>query len=376
MCSHLYIHIPFCIKKCPYCSFYSISSNDEDFHNKYLEAVIKEIELHRKKGVIARNLKTVFLGGGTPSLLSISCLDTLFSYLNSVFSFNGTTETSVEVNPGTADREKFRQLKEFGVNRVSVGVQSFDDEELVLLGRQYSSKQAHDCLDYLNQTGFTNISGDLIYGVPAQTENSWKKNLSALLPKVHHLSLYQLTIEEKTPFERWLKTEKLVLPEESVQEKIEQLIELLIGDSCFEKYEISNYSIPGYRCIHNINYWKTGDYVGVGAGAVSYFGGTRYFNTCDVVKYVSQAKRLSFIAKTEDLSVEDKFREAVVIGMRMVEGVEFDRLRKKFGMHPQTYYKNILGKLIERGAVELTDTHMRLTKRGMEVANYVLSDLV
>lgn len=372
--SSLYLHIPFCLKKCQYCAFTSqvATAKEKEF---YLTALKKELESVSKS---AGALKTIFLGGGTPTSLEVDGLSGLISFIKDHFAITEHAEISVEANPETIDRGYCRKLRKAGINRLSLGVQSFLDDELATLGRIHDTKSAIRAIKDIQEAGFTNINIDLMYGLPGQTPGSWQKSLeTALALNPRHLSLYQLMIEEGTAFNRLYDTGKLVLPTEEDVLQMDALTAELTISASFTQYETSNYSLEGFHCRHNINYWENNDYYAAGAAAVSYLQGVREKRIADHREY--SKKMLAgegVIIESECLSRDQSFRETVIMGLRMIRGVDLRTLKDRYGMEPLDHYGSTLKTLIDSEMVELTPTHLRLSKKGAPLANMVMAELV
>ncbi len=374
--SSLYIHIPFCLGSCEYCSFNSYPGM-EALYSRYVKALKKEIvELFfaGKNG----NLNTIFIGGGTPSVLSAEQLSDIITCCGEYFGIADGAEISIEVNPKTVDFMKLLLLHQAGANRISIGIQSFVDAELQVLGRLHDAQSGWNTVRDSIGAGFGNVSIDLMYGLPGQSSASWKWSLeTALSLNPSHLSLYQLTIEEGTPFEERLSGGALILPDEEEILTMDSISNRLCLEAGLQQYEISNFALPGMECDHNMNYWHNRDYLAIGAGAVSCHQGERSKNLKGPLKYCEAVEGdLGVIEESEKLTPEASFRESVVIGLRMTKGVSYGALYGRYGIHLQEYYREVLGPLLEEGYVEFTDTYFRLTKKGRPVANQILAELV
>ena len=260
MTTSLYIHIPFCAAKCSYCSFNSYAGL-EGLHERYVDSLYREVEKRSSEGHMGP-LRTIFLGGGTPTLLSNNLLRKVFSSCFSFFSLAPAGEVSIEANPGTVDSTKLVLLRDLGVNRLSIGVQSFNDQELGRIGRIHTAEEAIRAVEAARQAGFENLSLDLMYGLPGQDPGSWQTSLTtALSLGVKHLSLYQLTVEENTPLEKMVIGDTLQLPDEDALAAMDEITAELTAGAGLIQYEISNYAQAGYECRHNITYWKNGEYL-------------------------------------------------------------------------------------------------------------------
>ncbi len=374
----LYIHIPFCLSKCPYCAFSSFPINDQLLFDRYTDALVRQII---RENIDKESLQTVFFGGGTPSTLSISNFEKILGAILQRTNNSQNSqriEISVEVNPKTVSYDTLRLLKALGVNRLSIGVQSFNDKELKLLSRPYCTGDVKDVLDAVFKVGFTNVSIDLMYGLPFQTVGSWENTLTeALGYPVHHLSMYQLTIEPDSPFETAVKNKKLVLPSEEEIEALDVLTVDAAAKAGFERYEISNYCKPGYQCRHNLTYWTNTSYYGVGAGAVSYLDGVRAWNVTDPHAYIARVNQdMSVISDSETLDVEARMRETVIMGLRLTQGVSIPGLNERFGIDCVSYYGNDLNRLINSGFLIIDSDFLRLTSKGLPLANSVMAELV
>ncbi len=377
MASSLYAHIPFCLTKCPYCSFISSPQKSQEFQNQYVLALIKELEI-AKQSCEPSPLKTIYIGGGTPTLLSETNLSEL---LYNFFNFKGveaTAEVTIEANPRTIDKSKLNLLKSLGVTRLSIGIQSFDDDELRFLGRPYKASDAEKIITLAQDTGFENLSLDLMYGLQGQTAETWKSSLEKAIsfdPK--HLSIYQLTIEEETPFSEKLNSGKISLPEEDIVEEIDTITTEYTRSAQIHRYEISNYAKLGYESLHNENYWKNHEYYGLGAGAVEYIAGERRFKIEDVESYIEHVfEGREPVKVAENLLHDESFRETIVMGLRMVKGVNLSEVEERFGVNVIKYYGSRLTRLIQNGSIEIESNMMKLTDFGMKFGNSVMADLV
>ena len=369
---YLYLHIPFCKSKCSYCAFASVAGQKE-LYARYCEAL--KIEL---KGLPAIPLETVFFGGGTPTCLPAALLYDLMAFLKSHFGFAADAEISIEANPGTVDSETFSRLYDAGVNRLSLGVQAFDDLSLHSLGRIHTAAQAEKAVFDARSAGFDNISLDLMYGLAGQSTAAWEKTLQrALSLKPEHLSLYQLGVEEGTQLAEQVEQGRIILPGDDLIWAMDEITLRCTETAGFIQYETSNYSLPGKRCKHNINYWHNADFYGAGAGAVSYLAGRRELREKDPAEYIRKVFACeNLIIESEELSLDAAFRETVIMGLRMNDGVVLEKLKKRFGWSVQQMYGEALEKLIDDGFVECSRTHLRLSAKGRPFANRIMAELV
>lgn len=372
----LYLHIPFCNSRCGYCSFASCVADDR-LKRRYVNALISEItNLCPVKG--GDTLQTLFVGGGTPTTLPSSLLPDLVRFSLESFQATSVTEVSVEANPGTVDSYSLSALLKAGVNRLSIGVQSFNTAELHVLGRSHSARQALAAMKNARSAGFDNINLDLMYGIPGQTTETLRISLeTALSCQPEHLSIYQLSIEPGTSFSRIIEAGELLLPCEDVVLEMDEVIVQLCGGAGFERYEISNFAQPGYRCKHNITYWKNEEYLAAGASAVSFSNGIRGKREVDPRRYIELMESGEVVVQDQEcLERDSSFRETVVMGLRLLHGVSLERLAKRFGLHPVTYYGPDLARLVAYGFIEIEDGYMRLSSKGLPVANTVMAELV
>jgi len=373
----LYLHVPFCLHKCPYCSFYSLAGR-LDLSKQYVAAIKKQLRRFATlKKTQAQPLTTIFFGGGTPSMLSPDVLRELLSDCLHHFPCADEMEISMEVNPATVDAHGLLTLRRSGFNRLSIGVQSFNDRELQRLGRPHSAADAVQTVQMAQQAGFTNISIDLMYGLPDQNTQSWQDSLDQALDlNIQHLSLYELTIEEKTPFATQFGRGDLKLPEEEVVLSMMEATRQRISSAGFVRYEISNYSRPGYECRHNINYWQNGDYIGLGPGAVSCLDGTRRTAITDVERFCELREKETEWQEEETLENEARFRETVIMGLRMTQGVSIQEIAERFDINPLSYYGKTLDQLMDAKLLVIDQGRLRLTDQGLLLANTVMAELV
>lgn len=379
----IYIHIPFCHTKCPYCSFASYPAAEPQAMQSYMLAIrsqAKKMADHSWSST--REFRSLYIGGGTPTTVAPEQLVLLIEECLAKFRFTDTDgrapEVSVETNPNAITREIFGRLKQAGVNRLSIGIQSFSDEMLQVLGRSHSSQEAISAFEHARSAGFQNLSLDLMYGLPGQTVDDWQQTLEkAIALSPEHLSVYELTVEDGTPFASMAKQDKLCLPDDENVLLMFRLAQELLTNSGFLQYEISNYSRPGLQCRHNINYWQNGSYIGLGAGAVSCFSGLRIKAVPGPKEFVRLVNHATYpYIEGEMLSLEARFRETVIMGLRMTEGVSIKNLFDRFGIMPQEYYGDGLTGCLEKGLLEENGDRLRLTDKGLPLANQVLTQLV
>ncbi len=322
---------------------------------------------------------TVFFGGGTPSLFPPDVLIGLLSTSSKLLDFvQDSVEISIEVNPATIDEAGLQQLRQAGFNRLSIGIQSFRDDELQRLGRIHSRKEALGLIQSARKVGFENLSLDLMYGLPGQKPEAWKESLElALELRPEHLSMYELTIEPGTVFFTQAEKGQLHLPPEDDVLEMMAMSQACIRTSALKRYEISNYALAGRECRHNINYWQNGSYLGLGAGAVSCCKGKRSTAVTDLEIYCRRIEEKRKVWDDEEqLSTEAALRETVVMGLRMTTGVSLQGLLRRFKVDIADYYGPVLVRLVDQGLVTIEQEHLRLTDQGMLLANSVMAELV
>jgi len=366
----LYLHVPFCRQKCPYCDFYSIAVRPEE--EVYLRAVLKEAELWRS--VLAEDLclVTFYAGGGTPSLLSPSFYEKLFEGLGRIFDFR-PEELTLEANPEGLNRERLKGYRRAGFNRLSLGIQSLSEKGLRALGRRHTLREALQALSEARESGFENLSVDLIFGWPGQTLEDLQRELEGILRITpEHISYYELTPEEGTPLFEDLRAGRLRLPGEETLVNMYLALHEGLSGAGYRHYEISNYARPGYACRHNLFYWKALPYLGLGPGAASLMELKRYRNPPDLTLYyrLLSEGRLPAVPE-ENLSREEAFREAVVLGLRLLEGVSARELYRRFGLDLFRIFPREIDELLKAGLVTREGDRLRLTLKGLLLSNQV-----
>jgi oxygen-independent coproporphyrinogen-3 oxidase len=379
----LYIHIPYCLHKCPYCDFNTYAVNripEKEYTNALLaefDSIISTPEWNK------RSLRTIYFGGGTPSLFSASSIEKLMV----AFCQAGTDELSevtLEANPGALTFDHLQALKTAGINRLSLGAQSFSQRSLLTLGRIHKPEDIELGVSYARDVGFNNINLDLMYGLPDQSVDEVAADLERYIAiRPEHVSAYGLTIEKGTPFFQRHKKGTLLLPAEDALIEMMQLVNNTFTDRSYERYEISNFARPGFEAVHNVGYWKNMNYIGLGAGAHSYrrctpgeslpSWGHRTANIADPALYMDKAMSTGkAIAWEEHLTREDAIFEAFFLGLRMKEGVSISTFTDRFGVLPEAVYANVLHDLRNEGLVSMNDTHITLTPPGQLLADSVI----
>ena len=371
----LYLHIPFCARKCAYCDFLSLSMG-ADVQKRYVEKLIDEI-VNASAGFRDTTVTSVFVGGGTPSILESEDMVRIFDALKRNFKIAENAEISLEANPGTVTEKKLRDYKKAGINRLSFGLQSAENEELKALGRIHTYEEFLDSFRMARACGFTNINVDLMSALPGQTVESWLetlKKVAALEPE--HISAYSLIIEEGTPFYEKYGEDRGegLLPDEDAEREMYHETKRFLKELGYERYEISNYTKKGYECKHNIGYWTGVPYLGLGLGASSYIDGCRFCNTSDLTEYLNCGE----ISRYDEiiLSEQDMQEEYFFVGLRMTNGVSLNGFRERFGVDAENVYPGLLERIIESGGAEIDGDRFRLTEYGMDVSNYIMAQFL
>ena len=400
----LYVHIPFCVRKCNYCDFVSFAGR-EDLYDAYVDALCEEIR--RSAGEFpGRNIVSVYIGGGTPSVLSCEQISRLVNTLKSEFSVHQlkekrrglklqkiirpAVEFSIEVNPGTVDKEKLSCYHRLGINRLSIGLQSTDAQDLKTLGRIHSYDDFVDTFESTREAGFHNMNVDLMQAIPGQTLAGWKRVLAIVGTwKPEHISAYSLIVEDGTPFGKLKAEGKLALPDEDTEREIYYYTKEFLEKAQYHRYEISNYALPGYECIHNKGYWTRTEYLGLGLNSSSMIGNVRWKNTTQLKKYISFFGSQSIDKQTladsvqngvreeiEELSRKDQMEEFVFLGLRMTEGISLQEFLDTFHQDFEFTYGDNLRRLTDLGMLERRDDRIRLTEYGIDVSNKVFAELL
>ena len=370
--SGIYVHIPYCLHKCGYCDFNSHPENLKET-KIYVSTLLKEIHYYSSK-LTQTNISTVFFGGGTPTLLPHSFLNRIMKTLKENFNLLPDCEISIEANPATLQKETLEQIFSSGFNRISIGVQSFDSEELKVLERVHSKKDIDKTIDQARLAGFKNLSIDLMFSLPDQTPKKWRSNLQQAIEKnTDHISAYGLTIEPATSFYKLQERGQLQLPPEEIQlEMFQTTIDFLLSAG-FEQYEISNFAKPGFECKHNLNYWDNGDYLGLGAGASSYLNGERFKNINLPSLYIKKIETEGLaVESVEKLDILHSMGETIMLGLRRLRGISILDFEKRFQISFDSVYGKILDPLVEEGLITLNQNRISLSRKGIFIANSVI----
>lgn len=368
----LYLHIPFCIKKCDYCDFLSGPSTRAG-QEAYIYALLREMETV-SKNLKKRPVDTVFIGGGTPSVPECDVMEKLLQGLRDYFLFSADAEVTIEANPGTLMPEKLSIYRKYGINRISIGLQSPNNKELAMLGRIHNYAQFLESFQMARAAGFSNINVDLMFAIPGQSYDGWIENLqtvAALGPE--HISAYSLIIEEGTPFFR----KKLDLPDEDTEYRMYEDVAAVLKEYGYHQYEISNYAKAGRECRHNEGYWQRKDYLGLGLGAASLLGKERFSNISDMQEYLKNSSAPEKIRKNRELLTrEDEMAEFMFLGLRMTQGVSKKEFQEYFGTAIENIYGEVLKKYKKQGLLLEESGRIFLSREGIHVSNAVMADFL
>lgn len=367
----LYLHIPFCIKKCDYCDFLSGPSNRAG-QEAYIYALLREMKA--VSALEKRQVDTVFIGGGTPSVPDCDVMEKLLQGVQENFSLAPGAEVTIEANPGTLTPQKLALYRKYGINRISLGLQSPKDEELAMLGRIHNYAQFLESYQMAREAGFSNINVDLMFAIPGQSYEGWIQNLRTVAELgPEHISAYSLIIEEGTPFSR----RELELPDEDTEYRMYEDVAAVLGEYGYHQYEISNYAKKGRECRHNEGYWQRKDYLGLGLGAASLIGKERFSNTSDMQEYVKNSGFPEAIRKDrEHLTREDEMAEFMFLGLRMTRGVSKMEFQEYFGTGIEKIYGEILEKYKKQGMLVEDGDRIFLSRAGIHVSNVVMADFL
>ena len=367
----IYIHIPFCIRKCDYCDFLSGPSGPKE-QADYVQALLREIQaVEEGEG---RSVSSIFIGGGTPSVLDERLLGDILREIRNRFKMKEGAEITIEVNPGTANIGKLQAYREMGINRLSIGLQSPEDRELKILGRIHNYGQFLETYQEARTVGFDNINIDLMSAIPDQTYEGWVKNLRTVAElEPEHISAYSLIVEEGTPF----AARKLNLPDEDTEYNMYEATAQILKEYGFEQYEISNYARKGRECRHNVGYWTRQDYLGFGLGASSLYGKERFANTADMKKYLENSKNPEKIREKEpSLTREDEMAEFMFLGLRMTKGISKADFQRCFGCTIESVYGEVLEKYESMELLLEKDGRIFLSREGIHVSNSIMAEFL
>lgn len=373
----LYLHFPFCISKCPYCDFNSYQLKEEKQISSYISALYQEITAYSQK-LKKSNIKTIYLGGGTPTILSGVQIYNILEYCKDKFTVDKNAEITIEANPGTLDGEKIKLIIESGINRLSLGAQSFDNLFLKKIGRIHNTQDIIDSYYLAQEKGFDNINIDIMFALPGQTTKDLQITLKkAVSLKPDHLSLYNLTIKSGTEYYKKYKRGKLKLPTEDEEYDMYNWAINYLEESGFEHYEIANFARPYKRSMHNLIYWQNKPYLGIGAGAYSFIKGYRYMNYENPARYTKEIMSGKLpVDNGEKLSLRKRMIETIILGLRTKDGVGYKKYKTRFGVNLNDIFSKQVNKLVNLGLLQKDDFKIKLTKRGIFLANTVFREFV
>ena len=370
--SSIYIHIPFCKKRCTYCDFHFSTSLKNK--QELLKSMLLEIKL-RKSYLKNKQIKTIYFGGGTPSLLSKNEIDLFLNSIYKNFNLSSNIEITVEANPDDLTNSKIKDIKDCGVNRLSIGIQSFKDSDLKFMRRMHNSKQGLLCIENAKKHGFKNISIDLIFGLPKQTTLLWKKNLETVFSlDIQHISAYCLTVEPNTLLAKQVNTGLIKIDDENSKKHFELLINISKSHG-FNQYEISNYCKVGFESIHNTNYWNGGWYLGIGPSAHSFNGKSRSWNKKNNIKYIELVNTDQNYFDSEVLTSNEIYNEYIITRLRMESGINIKDLLFHFELEISDYFQNRIKNWIKQGMIQKVYGNYSLTSKGKLYADGICSDL-
>jgi len=373
----LYLHFPFCISKCPYCDFNSYQLKEDNQISSYISALYQEITAYSKK-LKKSNITTVYLGGGTPTILSGVQIYNILEFCKNKFNIDKNAEITIEANPGTLDVEKLKLLIESGINRLSLGAQSFNNLFLKKLGRIHNTQDIIDSYSFAREIGFSNINIDIMFALPDQTTEDLQVTLKkAVSLKPDHLSLYNLTIKPGTEYYKKHKKGKLKLPTEDEEFDMYNRAINFLEESDFEHYEIANFARPYKRSMHNLIYWQNKPYLGIGAGAYSFIKGYRYMNYENPARYIKEIMSGKLpVDNGEKLSLRKRMIETIILGLRTKDGVGNKKFKTRFGVNLNDIFPEQIKKLVNLGLLQKDNYRIKLTKKGIFLANTVFREFV
>lgn len=370
----IYIHIPFCKKRCTYCDFYTEVA--PKLIPKLVDSIVKELHF-RKDYLQNATIQTIYFGGGTPSILDTKQFAVIFEAIYKLFNIDSNAEITFEANPDDLTPHFFQTISNLPFNRISIGIQSFEDEDLKQLNRRHTGTEAIDAVKNAQKHGFQNISIDLIYGLPYQDINKWRNQLKmALELDVQHISAYGLTYEEGTVLWKQRENGELKTVDDDTMNRMYLLLLKTMQQKGFEAYEISNFAKPGFKSKHNTSYWKQQPYIGVGPSAHSYDIKSRQWNISSIQKYISLInKNLPFFEK-EELSIYDKYNDYIMVSLRTNDGLDMNTLEAYFGEELKEYCLKNIKSFVENKKIEIIDEKLRLTQKGIMISNLIIMELI
>lgn len=373
----VYIHVPFCKKKCNYCDFYSVKWNDE-WETKYTEAVIDEIKSYKEMLGHKYIVDTVYFGGGTPTIIKPSNLKSILDSISIVADIDTEAEISMEANPNTLTDENLKQYRETGINRLSIGIQSLNDEILKKIGRIHNSKEALEAIDRARKHGFENINADAMFNIPVQTTSDIEDTLTRIIERgVKHISFYSLKLEKGTPLYSMEQKNLITMPDEDEERNMYYKGRFVMEKSNLFQYEISNFAVEGFECRHNLKYWNQEEYIGIGPSAHSFMNSIRYSNPSDLNLYCKNSIENNFNRIIqEEMNKEELMFEYIMLRLRLTEGLDANEFKRKFNVDFNEKYKEQIKYLTDNKLIENNESIVRLTQRGMDISNYVFEEFM
>lgn len=379
----IYVHIPFCKQKCSYCDFISYGDKN-DLVEKYIEALKQEIK-NNTEDVSKYEISTIYIGGGTPSYIESKHIGEILKIIKQKYNVSKNAEITIEVNPGTVTQEKLRSYAESGINRISIGLQSCNNNLLKIIGRIHTYEDFLSTYKLAREVSFKNINVDLMIGLPNQTLEDVKKSLNEIIKlNPEHISVYSLIVEEGTPIEKKIVKGELELPNEELERKEYWEVKRTLENSGYKHYEISNFAKSGYESKHNLNCWEQKEYLGFGVAAHSYMNGVRYSNVEHIEEYLKKelgSEKCEVGKNTSNIiheiqTEENKKKEYMLLGLRKIDGIKISSFKNKFGCNPIMEFKNELNKLVQEKLIEIDLDQIKLTKRGIDLANIVWEEFI
>ena len=373
----IYIHIPFCIRKCSYCDFYSVAWNDE-LEYKFIEAVSNEIRSYKDRVRKDYTVDTIFFGGGTPTIIEPENLEKIIDTLREVIEIDRDCEITMEANPNTLTDDKLKQYKDIGINRLSIGIQSLNDEILKKIGRIHCSLEAIEAVDRAKTAGFDNINADIMFNIPGQTIYDIEDTLHKIIQKgVKHISFYSLKLEEGTPMYAMEKRNKITMPDDDYEREMYYAGRIIMEKNNLYQYEISNFAHRGFECRHNLKYWNQEEYIGFGPSAHSFLNNVRYSNPSDLKIYCEEGSSMVFQRTIQEkLEKNDLMFEYIMLRLRLKEGLNMKTFNNKFSADFNKLYSKQIEYLLKNKLIEVKDDKIRLTLRGMDISNYVIMEFM
>ena len=376
----IYIHIPFCMKKCFYCDFVSYA-NKEDMIEKYIKALEKEIKIKAEENKLLK-INTIYIGGGTPSFIDSKHIVYIINAIKESFNVKENAEITIEVNPGTVTKNKLEDYIKCGINRISIGLQTTNNELLKQIGRIHTYEQFLETYNLIRMVGFNNINVDLMLALPNQTIKDLEDSLNkVIMLKPEHISVYSLILEEKTKLYDLVESGKLELLDESIERNMYWKVKNILEQNGYKHYEISNFAKQGYESKHNLNCWNQEEYLGMGVAAHSYLNSKRYSNTENLEQYINklleeEGIKNDIVTVHEEQTLEDKQKEYMLLGLRKIEGVKISDFKNKFVQNPIYVCRKELDKLVKEDLIQVEENNIKLTKKGLDLANLVFEEFV